>query len=49
MAPPVVALMAPIVDGDGAQLTTRSPEQTEDIVARLARAFGDAKIEFRTS
>jgi hypothetical protein len=44
---PVLALMAPIVDGDGAQLTTRSQEQTDAIVLRLAEAFTGAGIEFR--
>jgi len=49
MAAPVVALMAPAVDGDGVQLTTRLPEQMEEIISRLARAFGDAGIALRTS
>jgi len=49
MAAPVVALIAPAVDGDGVQLTTRLPEQMEEIISRLARAFGDAGIALRTS
>jgi hypothetical protein len=49
LVPPVVALMAPIVDGDGAQLTTALPTRTEEIVGRFGRAFSAAGIEFQMS
>jgi hypothetical protein len=41
--------MAPIVDGDGAQLTTALPTRTEEIVGRFGRAFSAAGIEFQMS
>jgi hypothetical protein len=44
---PAIALITPIVDGDGALLTTRLPEVTEDIVGHLASAFADVGIALR--
>jgi hypothetical protein len=46
-APPVTALIAPIVDGDGALLAARSKEHIDMIVATFARTFARATIADR--
>jgi hypothetical protein len=46
-APPVIALMAPIVDGDGALLAASSKDGVDTIVTAMARAFSGAAIADR--
>jgi hypothetical protein len=45
--PPVIALMAPIVDGDGALLAASSKDGVDAIVTDMARAFARAAIADR--
>jgi hypothetical protein len=47
LAPPVVALLAPAVDGDGALLSVGSQAGLEEAARRLGRAFGERGIGFR--
>lgn len=47
LAPPVIALMAPIVDGAGAHFTTASPAETEELLRGLSSAFAKAEIKFQ--
>ena len=48
LAPPVLALLAPAVDGDGAQFSVGSENEAEDLVRRLNIAFGEYGIDFRS-